>query len=261
MIRCERVGSTMDEVARLAALGASEGTAVLAEAQTAGRGRAGRAWLAPPGSAILLSVLLRPPLPSSRLGALPLVIGVAVAEALEATAGVRPRLKWPNDVLLGERKIAGILVMTRTGGDDPFAVVGIGLNVNTGVDVLPPGATSLLVETGRSVSRELVLVALFDRLDAAYRGFVTSEGRPDLRGWRSRAVLLGELVTVAVGEASRAGVFRDVDPDGALVLSGSDGGEERIVMGELSRGPVSAQTREKLAGLKPRAEARNPLRG
>ena len=240
LIRCGRVGSTMDEVARLAALGASEGTAVVAEAQTTGRGRAGRVWESPPGSAILLSVLLRPTVPPSRLGALPLTIGVAVAEALEATVIVRPRLKWPNDVWLGERKVAGILTMTRTGADEAFAVVGIGVNVNSAVDSLPPGATSLLVETGGPVDREAVLSSLFDRLNDAYRAFVAAGGRPVLHAWRSRAAFLGETVTVEVGGARRTGVFQDVADDGALLLSTRDGWEERVVMGELSRGPTPA---------------------
>jgi BirA family transcriptional regulator, biotin operon repressor / biotin---[acetyl-CoA-carboxylase] ligase len=224
LIRLGRTTSTMDELAALAAAGAAEGTAVLAEAQTAGRGRAGRHWQSPPGTAILLSVLLRPTVPPTRLGVLPLVVGLAVAEAVEAEAGLSPWLKWPNDVLLDGRKLAGILAAARTEGTETRVILGIGLNVNARRDQLPPEAASLKVELGREQDREPLLAALLDRLDGAYRRFESEGGAFEPAEWECRAAFLGETVLVADAGRTLQGVFRGVDGDGALILDlGVDG--------------------------------------
>jgi BirA family biotin operon repressor/biotin-[acetyl-CoA-carboxylase] ligase len=232
----------MDEVAARAAGGAPEGTLVVADHQTTGRGRAGRAWEAPPGGALMLSALLRPPLPPDRLGVLPLVVGVAVAEALELVAPVACQLKWPNDVWIGGRKVAGILASARARdgvGAAPL-ILGIGINVATPSDALPAGATSLAaaVPGGRPPDREDVLAALLLRLDAGYRAFLASGGRPDLGAWRARAALLGEVVAVVDGGQRREGRFVGVDADGALLLAVEGGETARIVAGDLTRGPV-----------------------
>ena len=246
VIRLGTVGSTMDEAARLAGDGEPEGTVVLAEEQTAGRGRAGRRWQAPAGSAVLCSVLLRPRVAPARLAVLPLIAGVAVAEAVEAVSGLPCRLKWPNDVWLADRdgdaigrKVAGLLVTARTGpvGLD-HAVVGIGINVNAVPDDLPPGATSLGAEAGRPFDRDHVLNRLLERLDAGYRAFVAASGAPDLAGWRSRAAFLGEPVVVAVDGRNRSGVMLGVADDGALLLERADRSVERVLAGDLVRGPV-----------------------
>jgi BirA family biotin operon repressor/biotin-[acetyl-CoA-carboxylase] ligase len=241
-MRREQVGSTMDEVVELALAGAPEGTAVVAEVQTAGRGRSGRSWQAAPGSAILLSILLRPRPPVQRFGTLPLLFGVAVAEAIERIGELRPRLKWPNDVWLDGRKVAGVLLTSRTAGAVGFAVVGVGLNVTATVDELPAGATSLAVETGRPLDRDGLLDLLLDRLDAAYRSWDAADGRPSLAAWRERAALTGECVTVEIAGRCTAGIFRDIDDDGALLLGQQDGTIQRIVAGDLMRGPREATT-------------------
>ena len=230
--------STMDDVTRLAAEGAAEGLVVVADEQTAGRGRGGRSWIAPPGSSLLLSVLLRPPLPAARLSTLPLVTGVAVAEAIEDVAGASCRLKWPNDVLLGDRKIAGILVTTQPGPDNrTTAIVGIGINVSTPLDALPHGAASLLTETGSVLDRKALLDALLTRLDCHYSAFLEASGRPDLAPWTTRAAYLGEMVEIRDDERRYTGWFRGVDADGALVLEIGDNTVRRIVAGDLVRGP------------------------
>lgn len=146
--RHDRVGSTMDIAAARAQAGEPEGLVVVADEQTAGRGRAGRTWQAPPRSALLLTALLRPPLPPDRLSTLALVAGVALAEAVEAVTGLPAWLKWPNDLWLGERnagdKAAGILATSRLGpAGVEYALLGIGVNVTTPVEALPPGGTSL----------------------------------------------------------------------------------------------------------------------
>ena len=242
LIRRERVGSTMDVVAELAFAGAPEGTAVVADVQTAGRGRSGRAWYSEPGSAILLSVLLRPRLPAQRFGTLPLVFGVAVAEAIERIAELRPRLKWPNDVWLDGRKVAGVLLTSRIAGAEGFAVLGVGLNVTAAADELPAGATSLAIAAGHPIDQNSMLDLLLDRLDAAYRSWDAADGRPNLAPWRERAALIGEPVTVEIAGESAAGTLLDIDEDGALLLGQEDGTIQRMMAGDLTRGPRKANT-------------------
>ena len=246
VVRLAAVASTMDEVETLARAGEPEGTVVVADVQTAGRGRAGRRWSAPAGTSVLCSVLLRPRVPPTRLGVLPLVAGIAVAEAIEGVADVSCQLKWPNDVWIDGRKVAGVLVSARTGAATvEHAIVGVGINVNVRRDDLPLNATSVLVASGHPIDRERILCGLLERLDRAYGRFVASAGRPDLEDWRTRAALVGHPVTVAVGDVARHGRLRGVDGDGALLLELGDGAIERIVAGELTRGPVAADARRK----------------
>lgn len=233
----------MDDVWDLAAAGEAEGTVVVAREQTAGRGRAGRVWQTPHGTALLFSVLLRPTVPVERLSRVALVAAVAVAEALEEQTGLVVYLKWPNDVWIDERKVAGILVSSRIVSTAATAVLGIGLNVNQELGELPQGAVSLRVATGRAHDLEELLQNLLYRLDAAYRSFLTSEGRPDLASWRQRAALLGEQVAIVDGGVERIGVFEGIDEQGALLLSTADDGVLRVVAGELSRGPTRQTSR------------------
>ncbi len=250
VLRYGQVGSTMDLAAEFAAAGEPEGLVVVADEQTAGRGRAGRAWQAPPGSALLMTVLLRPDVPADRLSVLAPLAGVALAEAIETATGLPCWLKWPNDLWLGERnagkKAAGVLSSARMlGGKPDHVLVGIGLNVSTPPSVLPDGATSIAVEieaagAGQAVAhadRERILAALLSRLDAHYAAFVLNREQPDLDGWLARAAMLGEPVMVEVGGAMHRGIHAGIDNDGALLLRLDDGSLERIVAGDLTRGP------------------------
>lgn len=152
---------------------APEGALVVAEEQTAGRGRLGRRWLAPAGTSLLCSLQLRPPVPPERLPELTVVASHACAEAIAALTGFEPELKFPNDVLLGGRKVAGVLAEAREGR----VVLGVGVNVNVTADELPQEvdrpATSLLVETGREIDRAELLVELLERLERRYDRWVT----------------------------------------------------------------------------------------
>ena len=249
VVRLGAVPSTMDEVEALAGAGEPDGTVVVADEQTAGRGRSGRRWTAPAGTSLLCSILLRPPVPPDRLAVLPLVAGVATAEAIDAVAEVVCRLKWPNDVWIGGRKVAGVLVTARTGAIGvEHAVVGVGINVNVPTADLVDGATSLLVATGRVQDRERLLAALVERIDAGYQAFVAAGGRADLRPWRSRAALVDERVTVTAGGDDRRGLYRGVDDDGALLLELDDRRVERIVVGDLTRGPIRRAGGERAVG-------------
>jgi BirA family biotin operon repressor/biotin-[acetyl-CoA-carboxylase] ligase len=240
--RYESLASTMDEAASLARAGASERTAVISAEQTSGRGRGGRAWQSARGVALYITLILRPEVPADRLSALSLVAAVAVCEAIEHVTGAQPRLKWPNDVWLGNdptgQKVAGILLASSLSGRSvDYALVGIGLNTGV-VDVpLPEGATSLLKVTGRQFSPDHLLEPLLDAVDRGYLDYIRCEGRPSLDPWRRRAVMLGELVSVIDGDRVLRGLFIDVDPDGALLLADADGQTRRVMAGDLGRGP------------------------
>jgi BirA family biotin operon repressor/biotin-[acetyl-CoA-carboxylase] ligase len=231
--------STMDEVAERAVQGMPEGLVVLADEQTSGRGRAGRGWTTAPGLGLTFSVLLRPVIAPDRITTLPLVLGIAVAEAVEQTALVRCDLKWPNDVLLGGHKLAGILITSRLQPSGLTVVAGIGLNVNETADDLPLTATSLLTTTGRTFKRLRLLRRVCDRIDHHYRMFLETDGRPDLSGWSDRAWLLDELVSINDNQRTVTGRMLGIDEQGALQIE-HDGVVERIVAGDLTRGPRPA---------------------
>ncbi|HLE42598.1 MAG TPA: biotin--[acetyl-CoA-carboxylase] ligase [Methylomirabilota bacterium] len=164
------VDSTQTICRRLAAEGAPEGTVVVADHQRAGRGQGDRRWIAPPGAGLLVSCLLRPPAPASRWPGLTLVAARAVAEAVAACTRVTPRVRWPNDVLVGERKLAGVLAEGVVGAA-PFVVLGVGINVAQRADAWPPalqGHAVSLAELGHPVARETLLAAVLAELAARY---------------------------------------------------------------------------------------------
>jgi BirA family biotin operon repressor/biotin-[acetyl-CoA-carboxylase] ligase len=164
------VDSTQTICRRLAAEGAPEGTVVVADHQRAGRGQGDRRWIAPPGAGLLVSCLLRPPAPASRWPGLTLVAARAVAEAVAACTRVTPRVRWPNDVLVGERKLAGVLAEGVVGAA-PFVVLGVGINVAQRANAWPPalqGHAVSLAELGHPVARETLLAAVLAELAARY---------------------------------------------------------------------------------------------
>lgn len=225
--------STQTVLHRLAADGAPEGTVVVADHQTRGRGRYGRSWVASPGRALLASILLRPALPPPRLGEIGLAAAVAAADALETTAGVAVRIKWPNDLLVGSKKVAGILAEAALeGAGGGYVALGVGINVSQGPEEFPSElrgrATSLALAGGRPVGREALLAALLAELEVRYRTLST-EGFPPIReAWLARAVL-GQRVVYGGGE----GVAVDLAPDGGLIVRNGDGRLTTIVSGEV----------------------------
>jgi BirA family biotin operon repressor/biotin-[acetyl-CoA-carboxylase] ligase len=239
--RYQTVASTMDNAARLAAVGARDRTAVVSLEQTAGRGRGGRAWSAPAGSALFCTLLIRPPVAPSQLSPLSLLTGVAVAAAIERLTDCPVRLKWPNDVWLGNdgdrAKVAGILVTSRlVDGQVDYALVGIGVNVRSRPDELPAGATSLLA-VGVNTPVETFCGTMLEQFEEVYRDYLATAGRPSLDSWRARAAMLGEVVMIVEDTRERHGTFVDVDNDGAMLLRHDDGSISRIVAGDLVRGP------------------------
>jgi len=248
VIRLAEVTSTMDVALTLGRGDAPSGTVVVAGVQTRGRGRAGRAWAAPPGSALLCSVLLRTALAPVDLATLPLAIGSAVAAVVDPMVGGQCRLKWPNDLLVGDRKLGGILVQTIPidGRERSLVVVGIGLNVVSGRDALPDGATSLAVEGDPSITVGRVEADLWSALQHAWEEFEGSGGRVDLSAWRDRAAYAGESVEIHGPDGPRQGTLRGVADDGALLLEVAGGVVQRHVAGDLVRGPrpISADATE-----------------
>jgi BirA family biotin operon repressor/biotin-[acetyl-CoA-carboxylase] ligase len=237
-IEVERCGSTQDELRRLAAAGAPAFTSVRADEQTAGRGRRGRSWIAPPGSALLASILLRPERAVAEAGALSLVAGVAVCDAVQAI-GADARLRWPNDVVVGGRKLAGVLPELVLDGGRPAVLVGIGVNLSAGRDELPSDGriepTSLALEGIRPPHPR----ALLDLVTAALRRLVASWEEAGLAPLSERLAglddLAGRAVTLELADGRTVeGTTDGIDPDGALrVLAG--GGLERHRAGEVVR--------------------------
>lgn len=214
--------------------GAAEGMAILAEEQTAGRGRFGRAWVSPAGKNLYLTVLLRP-LPA-RLRSLSIVAPLAVSQAVEDVTGLAPRIKWPNDVLLGGRKLSGVLIETESSGTSvKYSLVGIGLNVNFDIEQaseIAGVATSVKRELGREIPREELLAALLNRFEQSYED--AARGPRVHAAWRSRLDTLGRQVRVTFRDQVQEGVAEDVDADGNLVLLRPDGARLTLEAGEVS---------------------------
>jgi BirA family biotin operon repressor/biotin-[acetyl-CoA-carboxylase] ligase len=232
-----RVGSTQDLVVQAARGGAPEGLVVLADEQLMGRGRAGRKWIAPAGSSLMFSVLLRPRRAEAEWVTLSLLAGLAVVEGLALAGGPRARLKWPNDCLCGERKLAGVLAESGAGGTAGRAVVlGVGCNlVFEGVELpaeLRRTATACDLE-GASVDRPRLAEAVLHRLVARYLEWGES-GFAGLReAWLGHAAWLGEEVLAVASSGPVRGRVAGVSETGELVLDGA-GGQITVGAGELS---------------------------
>ncbi|RMD83575.1 MAG: biotin--[acetyl-CoA-carboxylase] ligase [Candidatus Dadabacteria bacterium] len=230
-------GSTNDDAAALARQGAPEGTVVLAERQTAGRGRMGRRWASLPGRSVTLSCVLRPPIPPAEAPRLSLVAALAVACAMEAE-GLRARIKWPNDVLLGGRKVCGILTEIEAEADTVhFVIAGIGLNVNTTRDEFPPelreSATSMRIDAGRRFDRARITAALLQSLERWYGRFLGEPFDRLAAEWNRRSVTVGRRVRVTGAGEAIEGCCLGIDGDGALLVN--DGlRTHRVVAGDVT---------------------------
>ncbi|MEO8480946.1 MAG: biotin--[acetyl-CoA-carboxylase] ligase [Acidobacteriota bacterium] len=236
---CAEIGSTNDAAMGLALAGAPEGTSVLADRQTTGRGRRGHSWFSPPESGIYLSVIVRPRLPADVLPVLTLAAGVAVAEAIREVTGLVVELKWPNDVVIGRpwRKLAGVLCEGASAGATIEAVVvGIGLNVlaTSYPPALASVASSLETELGRPVDRAPMVVALLGRL-RAIMGHLRRDGRESIgAAWRDfgRTGFAAARVRWRDASGDRHGRPLDIDIDGALLVD-VRGRVERVIAGDV----------------------------
>lgn len=224
--RCEVVTSTNDVARQLAAQGAAEGTVVVAAEQTKGRGSRGREWLSPPGANLLVSIVLRPQISQECFGELAFVAAVGVAEALRRCCGLDARLKWPNDVRIGSRKIAGILVEAAKGA----AVVGVGINVNwTDLPAeISETATSVALELGRPVEIDDVLKSLLAEMDIAYGVYRAKGFGRILQDWRALQTTIGREVAVRLNGERVDGLAVDVDERGNLIVELTTGERRSI---------------------------------
>lgn len=237
ILRFDTVASTNDVARDMAASGAPEGTCVLAREQTAGRGRQGRTWASPPGEGLYLSVILRPTIRVAESAVLTLAAAVAVAETLKLDFEVTADIKWPNDVMASGRKICGILVESAIEGDRlQYAVMGIGLNVaqREFPDEVSAVATSLLIETGRSLAPDDVLNPLLKRLTRWYEITVTQPSTVLARWEELSSYARGCAVRVESSDWSIEGVTRGLTSTGALRVELVNGEIREIFSGEVS---------------------------
>ncbi|MFG3435903.1 biotin--[acetyl-CoA-carboxylase] ligase [Nonomuraea sp. NPDC047897] len=220
----ERTGSTNADLAALAREGAPEGAVLVAEEQVAGRGRHGRAWTAPPRSGLMVSVLLRPGPPVDTQGWLPLLFGVAAATAVRRLAELDVRLKWPNDLLIGERKLAGVLA-ERT---EDAVVIGMGLNVSLKPEELPvQTATSLAIQQGACLDRDPLLRAVLREVESHYRDWSEAGGDADRSGLRAAyqasSATIGRDVRIELpGDRFLTGRATGIDGAGHLQVAAED---------------------------------------
>jgi BirA family biotin operon repressor/biotin-[acetyl-CoA-carboxylase] ligase len=223
----------------LASQGAPEGTVVTAETQTQGRGRRGRSWFSPVGQSIYASIILRPPMAPAQAPQITLMTAVAVVRALRG-AGMDARIKWPNDVLIEGKKIAGILTEISTEMDlVDWVVVGLGLNVNTPADQMPPEiqpiATSVQIQKGGPFSRIELLCALLKNFEDCYELLKTDGFGPIMQQWRQMTDIIGQRVHVDVMETRHFGTVAAVDDDGVLILKDDQGRTRRIFSGDVGK--------------------------
>ncbi|MBZ8132411.1 biotin--[acetyl-CoA-carboxylase] ligase [Afifella sp. IM 167] len=240
------VDSTNRLIADLAAKGEKPGLAVVAHHQTAGRGKGERAWFSEPGKGFALSLLLRPSRPLEEVSQLTLVLGVAVAAAIRRATGVPAELKWPNDVLVGGRKLCGILceLVTTPEGDTAHVIAGMGINVNLAEADFPPAlaatATSLAIEVGHQIDFHRVLSAILEEVET-WIGRWEEEGfEPVRQAWIARSCTIGRELDFDAGDARLTGIASDLGSDGSLSIRDRSGAIHHFYYGEASLKPASS---------------------
>jgi BirA family biotin operon repressor/biotin-[acetyl-CoA-carboxylase] ligase len=230
--------STNSKAYQLALDGAEEGEVVVAESQEKGRGRLGRQWFSPPFLNLYLSVILRPKIPPHQASLITLMAAIATADAIQKFSGFLPLIKWPNDILLRNRKVAGLLNEINSEMDRiHFVILGIGINLNMDEKVFSKEirtvATSLKREMRQTISRKAFLQSLLQELEKWYTIFMKQGSAVILKAWRDRAHLKGRRVKVTSFGETLAGIAIDVDSDGALILETADGKRKRVVAGDI----------------------------
>jgi BirA family biotin operon repressor/biotin-[acetyl-CoA-carboxylase] ligase len=239
LVCLKETGSTNSDAFRLAEEGAPEGTVVMADAQSDGKGRRGRAWESPAGLNLYCSVILRPRVMPHEAPQLTFLSAVAVARTIEQATSLAPEIKWPNDVLIGGRKVAGLLneMSAETDGIN-FVILGLGVNLNMTQAQFPHDlrhpATSIFLESGHRVDRTGFAAALLNELDRLYAGFLTHGFGPVREEWQARCNARGREVVVSdAGSEVVRGMFNGIDGDGALLVRRPDGRIERILCGDV----------------------------
>ena len=234
----QTLDSTNSKAYQLALNGAEEGEVVISESQGKGRGRLGRQWFSPPFLNLYLSVILRPKISPHQASLITLMAAVATADAIQKFSGLLPLIKWPNDILLRNRKAAGLLNEIHSEMDRiHFVILGVGVNLNMDAKMFSKEiravATSLKIEMGQKVSRKAFLQFFLLELEKWYSIFLEEGGAVILKAWRDRAHIKGRQVKVTSFGETVVGIAIDVDSDGALILETEDGKQKRVVAGDV----------------------------
>lgn len=236
IISYRKLDSTNDAAYALAEQGIREGTVVLAEEQAKGRGRHGRTWESPAKGGVYMSCVLRPLMAPNEIPKITLVAAVSVARAIRRCTGLPATIKWPNDILVGGRKVCGILTEMKAEQDAiVFLVVGIGINVNTPARQLPKGATSLREEMRREhgVSRVDLVKKILEELETDYFTLKEKGPAPIIDEWKQLSLMIGSRVRIVLPHRTFEGLAHDLDPDGALVVRLESGTLERVASGDV----------------------------
>ena len=226
-----RLPSTMDAARREVHNRAPEGTVIIAGEQTQGRGRLKRAWLAPEGN-IALSLVLYPAV--ARLPYLIMISSLAAAQSVESVTGLAAQIKWPNDILIDDKKVAGILVENEVKGKNASAVIGVGINValrTAKIDEISSIATSLEEQLGKTVSRKELIQKFLEEFEILY---IMQDFKPVFKRWKGRLVTLGQKVAALWCNDVIEGVAESVDETGALLIRRADGALTRVVAGDVT---------------------------
>ena len=232
------IDSTNTRAKELAAQGAPHGTVLIADSQTGGRGRMGRSFHSPAGSGIYLSMLLRPGCPAKDLMHLTCATAVAAADGIQASTGLRPGIKWTNDLVVGQRKLGGILteLSLDSQGNVDYAVIGIGINCNQQAEDFPDDirqiATSLAAATKKTIDRATVIAHILVALQKMSENL--SDATATLTRYRADCITIGKEISLVRGDETRHGKALDVDNNGALVVEFSDGQIQAVQSGEVS---------------------------
>lgn len=230
----DAVSSTMDAALQLAIKGLNEGTIVLAESQTKGRGRLGRNWFSPKYKGIYLSLILRPRILPNQAPLLTLMTAVSICEAIKAKAGLTVQIKWPNDILMHHKKLGGILTELNAETDlSRFVVVGIGLNVNNDKKAMLAGSTSLKEQKKESISRLELLQEILRKIEEDYLVFQKNGGEAIVNKWREWNITLGRRVRVICQKAHIEGEAIDIDSDGGLLIRNDAGLIQKVMSGDV----------------------------
>ncbi len=239
IVHYDEVSSTQDIAAELARGGAAEGTLVIAEMQKGGRGRKGRSWVSLPEGGIYLSLILRPNLMPSQIVQIPLIAGVALTKAIRETVPLQPMIKWPNDIIIGKKKVGGILTEMSSEIDGVnYIVLGIGLNVNIPASLLAEQtagiATSLIDEYGAYISRAKLVQCFLSEFEIIYTKFLASGFSSVRDEWKALNNTIGSWVKVSDGGEEIEGEALDIDNDGFLLVRKESGDVSRIISGDVS---------------------------
>ena len=238
IIYYDKAESTNTIAVELSKKGGPEGTVVIAEEQTKGKGRLGRQWLSGAHKNILMSVIFRPSMETSRLFFITMLSSLSLVKAIQKVTKIRAGIKWPNDIYIGNKKTAGILTEMDAGEDKiNYVVVGIGLNVNFNPSDYPEIseiATSLMKEGGIEFSRTLLLKNILEEIEKWYELLKKGKYAGIYNEWKRHSIILGRHVKIISSEQSAEGIAESVGPDGALILVEKDGNRRKILRGDVS---------------------------